>query len=123
VLEERELAFPATFGVDGDRPEIAPADLASFVRSITACESAMVVTGHTCDMGSAAHNVDLGLRRAKAVAARLAREGVEEARLRAESAGSSRPLVPNVDERARRRNRRVAITCRVPAAKTETVPE
>ncbi|AJE45929.1 OmpA family protein [Celeribacter indicus] len=63
------------------------------------------VYGHTDLVGSNAYNKALGLRRAKAVVAELARNGISRSRLEAlVSYGETRPLVVTQDPE--RRNRR-----------------
>ena len=63
------------------------------------------VYGHTDLVGSAAYNKRLGLKRAQAVVAELARFGIERSRLEAMvSYGETRPLI--VTEQEERRNRR-----------------
>jgi len=66
--------------------------------------------GHTCDLGQAAYNHELSRKRALAVRDYL----VEHGKLGTEQFevawfGESQPSVPNLNEEARRRNRRVAI--------------
>ena len=65
----------------------------------------MTVVGHADKVGSDAYNDRLGLRRAKAVVAYLARHGISRRRLDAvESRGESEPVVQTEDRE--RRNRR-----------------
>lgn len=64
------------------------------------------ITGHTCcgDM------VRLSKRRAKKVYKDLKKEGIPKQKMSYEGWGNKRPLVLEVDENARQRNRRVEIT-------------
>ncbi len=67
----------------------------------------MTVVGHADRVGTDAYNDRLGLRRARAVVAYLARHGISRGRLdTVESRGESEPLV-QTDERERRNRRTV----------------
>ena len=67
----------------------------------------MTVVGHADRVGTDAYNDRLGLRRAKAVVAYLARHGISRGRLDAvESRGESEPVV-QTEERERRNRRTV----------------
>lgn len=65
------------------------------------------VQGHTDGTGSAAHNMTLSEERAQSVVAWLSAHGVASERLAAKGYGDSKPLVPNVTDLNRQRNRRV----------------
>jgi OmpA-OmpF porin, OOP family len=65
------------------------------------------IVGHTDDVGTRAHNMDLSRRRAEAVAAYLAKQGVESERIQTRGAGPDLPLVPNDGDAGRARNRRI----------------
>jgi len=65
------------------------------------------IQGHTDNVGSADHNLDLSQRRADAVRRWLVEQGgVESSRLESKGFGSTRPLVPNITPANRARNRR-----------------
>lgn len=66
------------------------------------------IVGHTDDLGSAAHGLDLSRRRARAVRDVVA-PGLEGYAVTVEGKGEAEPRVPNVDERSRALNRRVEI--------------
>jgi outer membrane protein OmpA-like peptidoglycan-associated protein len=68
-----------------------------------------LIEGHTCDLGSGAHNLRLSHERAQAVKSELERHGVESGRLQVLGFGESDPVVANSDEAARAKNRRVQI--------------
>ena len=68
---------------------------------------AMVVAGHTDNVGAQATNLTLSRQRAQSVIAWLASHGVEEARLVPAGFGDSRPVGANTDEPGRQKNRRV----------------
>lgn len=65
------------------------------------------VQGHTDGTGSPGHNLKLSEDRASSVVAWLVAHGVPESRLVAKGYGDSKPLVPNVTDLNRQRNRRV----------------
>lgn len=70
------------------------------------------VVGHTDTLGDAARNVELGLRRAQAVAALLEAAGISPAILEITSHGEGNLLVPTADNVAEPRNRRVEVIVR-----------
>jgi OmpA-OmpF porin, OOP family len=65
------------------------------------------VQGHTDGSGSPAHNQKLSEDRASSVVSWLTAHGVASDRLSAKGYGDSKPLVPNVTELNKQRNRRV----------------
>jgi outer membrane protein OmpA-like peptidoglycan-associated protein len=65
------------------------------------------IQGHTDNQGSPEVNQQLSQMRADAVRAWLVNAGVESGRLAAKGYGDTHPLVPNLTERHRARNRRV----------------
>ncbi len=65
------------------------------------------IIGHTDNVGSAAYNQQLSLRRAQAVADYLEARGVNPARIIAEGRGESEPRASNATEAGRQLNRRV----------------
>lgn len=69
------------------------------------------ITGHTDDLGSRQHGLDLSRRRAAAVRDALA-PGLSRHRVTVRGLGEARPLVPNTDEASRARNRRVEVVFR-----------
>ena len=105
-------AVPADVLFATDRAELGAsaepvvAHLAELARASTA---PVVIEGCTDDSGPDAYNLDLGARRAKAVAARLVALGVDPARIRTHSWGEARPLVPNDTPSHRAQNRRVDV--------------
>ena len=72
------------------------------------------IEGYTCNLGTPAHNLALGVRRANAVRDYLVSQGIAAERLHAVSLGEDRPKHDNALEETRRLNRRVAL---VPDAK------
>ncbi len=67
----------------------------------------VLVVGHTDNVGSAAYNKQLSLRRARAVARYLVSRGVEAARLRYAGKGEAEPRASNATPEGRALNRRV----------------
>jgi outer membrane protein OmpA-like peptidoglycan-associated protein len=65
------------------------------------------IQGHTDNTGTPEGNLQLSGERAEAVRQALIATGVDATRLTAKGYGDSRPLVPNLTERHRARNRRV----------------
>jgi len=73
----------------------------------------LYVVGHTDDVGDAASNLDLSMRRALAVVAEMvSRRGVEGERLTAAGVGPYAPIAPNASDAGRARNRRVELVYR-----------
>jgi outer membrane protein OmpA-like peptidoglycan-associated protein len=70
----------------------------------------LAITGHTDNVGGAPANRPLSQRRAEAVRAWLAAQGVEAGRLRAEGRGQDQPVAENTTEAGRALNRRVQVT-------------
>ena len=69
-----------------------------------------VVEGHTCDRGSADHNMDLSMRRADAVADFITSStNLSPAQFDIKWYGESKPAESNYDESSREQNRRVVI--------------
>lgn len=69
----------------------------------------IAIMSHTDDVGDERENVNLSLKRSGAVLSFLVVGGVDPNRLQAEGYGESLPLVQNVTEEDRARNRRVEI--------------
>ena len=95
------------------RPEATRA-LDEAVRSLQANAGLRLeIEGHTCNIGTAEYNLALGERRATAVRAYLASQGIGADRLRTVSYGEERPKFDNGREETRRLNRRAALVVRV----------
>ena len=97
------------FGLDsyqlGRRSYRQLKDVAAFMEERP--DARLRVAGHTCSLGTDAHNQNLSQRRAEAVADYLARQGVDRSRIRSVGYGETKPLVNNSSEANRRLNRRV----------------
>ncbi|MEW6600620.1 MAG: OmpA family protein [Nitrospirota bacterium] len=70
-------------------------------------DTAAVIEGHTCSIGTEEYNLGLSRRRAEAVVKHLISSGIEPARLKVMAYGESRPIADNKTKVGRKRNRRV----------------
>jgi len=68
---------------------------------------AMLVAGHTDNVGASAMNLTLSRQRAESVITWLASHGVEKSRLVPAGFGDTRPVMPNTDDAGKQKNRRV----------------
>jgi len=68
------------------------------------------IEGHTDNIGTAAYNMKLSLRRANAVVDYLVKKGIAKDRLTAEGFGFTRPVATNDTKEGRALNRRVELT-------------
>jgi len=75
----------------------------------TVQDACVLVTGHTCDIGTNAYNMDLGKRRALAVRKFLEQNGLEDGCLETTSTGEADPAVPNSSKENREKNRRAVV--------------
>ena len=67
-----------------------------------------VIEGHTDNVGSAEHNLDLSQRRAEAVVDYLVENfGIDRSRLSAKGYGLTRPVADNATDEGRQKNRRI----------------
>ncbi len=67
----------------------------------------VIIVGHTDNVGSAVHNKQLSLERAKSVARYLVSRGVERGRLKYAGRGEEEPIASNATAAGRAKNRRV----------------
>lgn len=72
-------------------------------------ELKVILSGHTCNIGSEAYNMKLSEKRAKAVEKYLVDKGIDDARITTEWFGETKPAVPNNTRANRKLNRRVEI--------------
>ena len=69
----------------------------------------VLITGHTCSLGTSEYNQQLSERRAEQVADYLKSHGIDSDRLVVAARGDSEPLSSNLTERGRQLNRRVEV--------------
>ena len=86
--------------------EIYVADLA---RELKDGGKSIRIVGHTDNQGNASYNRHLGMMRARMVGDLLAKHGVEQRFIRAESEGEDSPVADNSTETGRAENRRVEL--------------
>jgi len=85
-------------------------DLVALASNLKAYPNSSVqIIGHTDNVGSAAYNEDLSLRRAKSVSNVLASQGVLVTRITTVGMGENRPIDTNLTSQGRAQNRRVEI--------------
>jgi OmpA-OmpF porin, OOP family len=65
------------------------------------------ISGHTDNTGTPAYNIDLSLKRAKAVYDYLIGQGIDKARLEYKGYGQAQPVVPNDSDHNKSLNRRI----------------
>lgn len=85
-------------------------NLCNAIRMSVLTEWMLSIEGHTCDLGEAAYNQQLSRRRANAARDYLVDAcGLPAGQFRIRAWGENQPLVPNISEQNRRRNRRVVV--------------
>ena len=72
-------------------------------------EVSVLITGHTCSLGTSEYNLQLSERRAEQVSDYLKGHGIDSDRLVVAARGDSEPLSSNLTERGRQLNRRVEV--------------
>ncbi len=112
TVSRREIVIrrQINFATDSDVIEASSTALLAEIADVMLRNAQLTkveIQGHTDNVGSADHNLDLSQRRADAVRRWLTEQGgVESSRLEAKGFGSTRPLVPNITPANRARNRR-----------------
>jgi outer membrane protein OmpA-like peptidoglycan-associated protein len=98
---------------DRNRYALRPEDLNILRPAVTALKAdpSLIVNieGHTCNLGTPAYNMALGVRRADAVKDYLVSQGIAAERLHTVSLGEAHPEYDNSHEQTRKLNRRVAV--------------
>jgi outer membrane protein OmpA-like peptidoglycan-associated protein len=124
VRNEVRIDSEQFFGLDSAvLSDEVRAELTEVVASLKSAQriSRIEVIGHTCDLGSEAHNQALSERRAAAVRDFLAGEGISIDEIDASGKGELEPKHPNTREE-RSRNRRVAIGFLTVEERSEPAP-
>jgi len=67
------------------------------------------VTGHTCDVGTDKINMQIGQERADVAKDYMVEEGIAPSRIKTFTMGKNKPLVPNISDVNRKKNRRLEI--------------
>jgi outer membrane protein OmpA-like peptidoglycan-associated protein len=70
-------------------------------------EIKLSIEGHTDDLGSSNYNRELSTHRAEAVKAMLVKLSISPQRLTSKGDGESKPLMSNINEASRAKNRRL----------------
>ncbi|HXC54568.1 MAG TPA: OmpA family protein [Rhizomicrobium sp.] len=107
VVIRNDVLFLADGGVAGD-DVLEP--LGAILRNYA--HAAVAVNGYTDTWGSAQQNLAVSQKRAQAIAAALAHEGVPQSRLAAQGLGESHLRIMTGDDRKEPRNRRIEIVLR-----------
>jgi outer membrane protein OmpA-like peptidoglycan-associated protein len=98
---------------DRDRDALRTEDIDLLRSVVTALKAdpvlAVNIEGYTCNLGTPAHNLALGVRRANTVRDYLLSQGIRADRLHTASLGEDQPKHDNTREETRRLNRRVAL--------------
>ena len=107
-----KVCIPLNIEFDIDRSEIQPkydldiAKVADFLREHPA--STAVIEGHSDNVGSEQHNLDLSQQRAESVVNYLVDKfGIERSRLSAKGYGMTQPIADNATEEGKQKNRRI----------------
>lgn len=102
------------FGYNSDKVNAGP-DLNTFLDQCKKYfeqtpEAMVLITGHTCSIGTSMYNMELGKRRAESTAAWLNANGVPTANIQTSSKGEDAPIADNATESGRVKNRRSELT-------------
>ncbi len=101
------LNFPTD---SAEPPADAQATVSALAQILAAYPKARVqLNGYADSTGTEPHNVDLGARRAEAVAKALAAQGVSADRMKTATGGSSNPTDTNASSQGRAENRRTEL--------------
>ena len=108
LADRAVMFFPVNSTGMEDDPKIDKyfSDLAANIKNTG---EKILLTGHTDNTGNEASNLDLGLRRAKAVQNILIARGVDPSLITIESKGETQPVATNDTEKGRHQNRRVEL--------------
>jgi outer membrane protein OmpA-like peptidoglycan-associated protein len=114
-LVRKTISLQSDVTFEFDKADIraeANEQLGGLVRALNDADlfSEILITGHTCDLGSEEYNLELSARRAKSVKNFFQEHGLQVGTIRTEGHGEREPRVPNDSEADRRINRRVEVT-------------
>ena len=70
----------------------------------------LVITGHTCSIGTESYNMKLGMERANAARNYFREHGLSSACIEVSSKGEAEPVANNSNEAGRKKNRRVELS-------------
>ncbi len=110
--EKTENGYRTFFLDNSEMPVVSPTAaglLKNLAQKAVKNHQKVKLTGHTDEIGPDAVNFNLGHIRARAVRKVLADHGMAEDKITTDSEGEKMPLVPNVSEKNRQRNRRVEL--------------
>ena len=112
------------FALDSDVPILQPKDILINMAAILKAhpQQRVYVTGHACKLGKPAYNMDLAMRRAKAVAKQLKALGVKDEQMIIQTKGANVPFRFN-GKHTLEKDRRVEIIPVEMADETDTVVE
>ena len=98
---------------ENNKAELRPESAAVLDQAIETLKQSpglgIIIEGHTDDRGDAEYNLELSRQRAESVRQYFIDHGLPQERLEAVGKGESEPLLPNDNEQARRKNRRVEL--------------
>jgi len=115
VFVKKTISLQSDVTFDFDKSDIradASEDLQKVIQTLNDTEifSEILISGHTCDMGSDEYNLGLSKRRADSVRDYLQANGLKDVTIRTEGLGEAQPRIPNTSAANRSRNRRVDLT-------------
>jgi outer membrane protein OmpA-like peptidoglycan-associated protein len=112
VKEGRVVLFGIRFASNSDvpLPESVPVmdELSATLKANPAMK--VLLEGHTDSTNTAAYNLDLSARRAKAVLSYLVKQGLDAGRLSSKGFGLDKPIASNATAQGRSLNRRVEVS-------------
>lgn len=111
IIEEEIPVRITNIFFDFDKSELRPESFPELNRLAKILQEnpnrEVEISGHTCNIGTEAYNLDLSSRRAQSVVDYLISVGCDEANLISKGYGESKPIVSNETEEGRAQNRRV----------------